>query len=169
MYLAVHDQPKAKNMLKEHPELLEAPEGSGRGGETALHYLAIENYGDAVRFLCELGFDVNATDGFESVLSSVVSLGHVDMSRILLELGADVNACDHLGDAMLDAPASRGRVELVDLLLEHGADGNYENELGENIFDAILGHPPSVKEEMLKVLDKHGVERRRPRYDREVD
>ena len=163
MAYTLNDRPKAKELLKQHPEVLDA---RCLWGETALHYLAIENYGDEIRFLCELGFDVNVTDFTDMpVLLSVALGGHVDIARTLLEFGAEPNASHPYLDNALHWAASGGSVELVDLLLEHGADGSYENELGENIFDAIIEAPPSVKEDMLRVLDKHGVERRRPMHD----
>ncbi len=45
---AAHDQPKARRLLEEHPGLRDA---RWIHDETVLHFLAVEGYDDAVRFL----------------------------------------------------------------------------------------------------------------------
>jgi ankyrin repeat protein len=48
----VQGEASADRMLREHPWLLEHPDALG---ETALHYLAVENYRHAVRYLLSRG------------------------------------------------------------------------------------------------------------------
>ncbi len=54
MQFAVRNPKLARKLVKDHPEALKLRNGIG---ETALHYLAVENYADAVQLLIDLGAD----------------------------------------------------------------------------------------------------------------
>ena len=58
---AVNDQAKAEQLLKQYPDLLNT---RWIHRETIIHFLAVEYYIDAVKFLGRLGFDVNAVNEF---------------------------------------------------------------------------------------------------------
>src|SRR5258706_15449938 len=51
----------ARKLVKDHPEVLNLRNSLG---ETALHYLAVENRADAVQLLIDLGADVNVGTHF---------------------------------------------------------------------------------------------------------
>ena len=91
---AVKDHPKAQHLLRQNPELHDA---RWIHDETILHFLAVEGYLDAVRFLGRLGFDVNARNEFgDAPIIDVATIGNVPMAETLLALGADPNAdLDH--------------------------------------------------------------------------
>src|SRR5437868_10207723 len=59
MRTAVHDPERARRIVADDPTVLDLRTGLG---ETALHYLAVENYADAVQLLIDLGADVNVTN-----------------------------------------------------------------------------------------------------------
>ena len=59
---AVRDHSHARQLLDLHPELLEA---RYLRGETVLHFLALENFVEGVRFLAQAGAAVDATSGLD--------------------------------------------------------------------------------------------------------
>jgi ankyrin repeat protein len=61
MNAAVNDPDRARRLVMGQPHVLDLRTGLG---ETALHYLAIENYADAVQLLIDLGAQVNVTNEF---------------------------------------------------------------------------------------------------------
>ena len=54
---AVLDQPAAERLLREQPSLIHA---TNQLGETALHFLAVEDYAEGVTFLARHGASLNA-------------------------------------------------------------------------------------------------------------
>lgn len=88
MCAVVEDHPKAALLLEEHPRLLNA---RWMSDETALHYLAIEGFNDAVGFLLAHGADVNVNGFGDSPLTDVAVLGRNDIAKMLLDAGADPN------------------------------------------------------------------------------
>jgi len=58
-------------------------------GETALHYLAVENFADAVALLIELGADMNATNEFgRSALEDAMLVEAKETAEVLRRAGA---------------------------------------------------------------------------------
>jgi len=151
---AVKDQFKAKELLRLYPALKDA---RWLHNETVMHFLAIEGYTDAVRFLCEQGFDVNVVDEFgDPPLIHVAKLGHSEIARILLEHGADPNATSETDDNALHIAVGMGYTELADMLLKAGARADYVTDTGETVFD-VLPYKPHKRKAMLEVLERHGV------------
>jgi ankyrin repeat protein len=61
MEAAVHDPERARRLVRSDPHVLNLRTGLG---ETALHYLAVENHADAVQLLIDFGADVNVVNDF---------------------------------------------------------------------------------------------------------
>ena len=60
--------------------------------ETVLHFLAIEGFADAVRFLIGYGAEVNTLNEFgDSPLVDVAAVSTNEIARMLLTAGADPN------------------------------------------------------------------------------
>ena len=151
---AVRDQPQAGRLLEEHPELRDA---RWIHGETVLHFLAVEGYAEAVRFLGSLGFDPNATNEFgDPPLIDVATVGNDQVAEVLLALGADPNASSETRDNVLHSAVRSGNARLVDLLLSAGARADYLTELEETVFDA-LPQEPRERAAVEEVLARHGV------------
>lgn len=151
---SVNDQRKAESIFKKNPKLCES---RWINGETILHFLAVEGYVDAVRFLCRLGFDVNATNKFDdSPLIDIAALGNLEMAKLLIDEGADTNALSPTKDNVLHCAVQSGNSELVDLLLRKGAKADYVTDIGETIFDAIIDDPKQ-RQSILRIFDKHGI------------
>ncbi len=67
---AISDHDRARVVFSERPEVLKHHE---YGGETALHYLAVENHAAAVQFLLSMGVSANSQGRFgESPLQEAV-------------------------------------------------------------------------------------------------
>jgi ankyrin repeat protein len=150
---AVLNPKQAKAMLDVHPELRDA---RVLHGETILHFLAVEGFTEAVRFVGELGFDVNATNRFgDPPLIDVCNLGKEKMAEVLIQLGADVNVVSPTSENPLHCAVQSGKAALVELLLRSGADPGYVTTFGFTIVDAL---PSSAKRLALeKVLQRFGI------------
>src|SRR5262247_2834731 len=84
---SVQDHDHARRMLSACPQLLDA---RWLHDETVLHFLAVEGFTEAVRFLAECGADVNAKNEFgDAALIDVVLLGNAEIAALLLRHGAD--------------------------------------------------------------------------------
>ena len=153
---AVHDQSKAERLLEEYPELRDA---RWIHEESLLHFLAVEGYTDAVRFLGSLGFDPNATNEFgDPPLIDIATVGNDQMAEVLIAMGADPNATSETRDNVLHSAVRSGNARLVDLLLGAGARADYITELEETVFDA-LPEKPKERAAVEEVLVRHGVRR----------
>lgn len=86
MRFAVAHPKLARKLVAEHPEVLNLRTGLG---ETALHYLAVENYADAVQLLIELGAEVNVRNNFgKSALQEAIQVGATQTVEVLRLAGA---------------------------------------------------------------------------------
>jgi hypothetical protein len=86
MQAAVFDPKRARELVRDDPSLLLLRTGIG---ETALHYLAVENYSDAVQLLIELGAEVNVKNDFgKSALEEAVQVEATETINILRRAGA---------------------------------------------------------------------------------
>jgi ankyrin repeat protein len=151
---AVHDHPAARLLIQQDPAVLDAKDGLG---ETALHYLAVEGFLEAVQFLAEAGADVNAPNKFgDSALTDAAVLGNAEMVKLLLRLGANPNIQSLTRDSAVHAAANSGSAEALDALLAAGARADYVTELEEMVWDAVANHPEH-REQLEAVLRRHGV------------
>lgn len=138
-------------------------------GETLLHWLAVENYEDAVALLLELGADANTTnESGNSVLSEAVLLGRQAIVERLLKHGADADGAPGESDPPLVQAIRKGHVRLFDLLLEAGAD--YRVADGEHFWQGIAraleSCPKAQREEIRTRLAACGWQ---PRVEEEDD
>lgn len=100
-------------------------------GETALHYLSVENQLDAVRELTRRGATVDTVNEVGSTpLSDACSLGYLDLVRLLLEHGAAL-WLEGQHDPTLHQAVRGGNVEIVRLILDAGANVNEQADLAE--------------------------------------
>lgn len=86
MKAAVYDHDSARRIIAANPEVLDLRTGLG---ETALHYLAIENYADAVQLLIDLGARIDVSNDFgRSPLEEAVFAEARDAAEVLRRAGA---------------------------------------------------------------------------------
>jgi ankyrin repeat protein len=115
-------------LLNEEPNLIETRGGLG---ETALHYLAVENQIDAVRTLVTRGANVNTlSDVGGTPLSEAASLGYVDLVKYLLSVGARLKV-DGQSEPTIHEAVRSGKPDMVKLILEAGAEVNEIASLDE--------------------------------------
>ncbi len=154
--LAVQDQAGAMRLLREHPQLLGA---RYLHDETLLHFCAAEGLVPGVRFFAGAGVPIDAVNEFgETALMDAAALGNLEVVKVLLRHGADPNASSRTSDRALHAAVAHGHVELVAALLDAGARADYVSVLGESVWDAV-GRAASRREEVARVLERHGVRR----------
>jgi len=151
MRAALFDQPLARQMLRDDPAWLTATNSLG---ETALHDLVIENHVEAVRFLLELGAEVDSRDAFQATpLIHAAQLGYHNMAALLMEHGADVHARDDEEETALFKAARGGHVEICELLLSAGADVQTQNFMEQTVLEVAL---PRKFAQIAKILEKRG-------------
>jgi len=115
---AVLDQPAAELLLRQHPELIRA---TNRLGETALHFLAVENYPEGVAFLARHGAPVDARNEWQRTpLMEATMVGATQAVRQLLACGADPSAETPDGDTVWDLFSSDSASELQSIFRECG-------------------------------------------------
>ncbi|KAK7440465.1 hypothetical protein VKT23_017105 [Stygiomarasmius scandens] len=99
---------------------------NGASHEWALHAAAEYQMIDFMRFLLDLGADVNARDAYgKTLLEDVTRDGEENIIKLLIEKGADVNVEGGYRTA-LQAAAYHGQLGTVKLLIAKGADVNAE-------------------------------------------
>jgi len=129
MDAAASDPEKAKRLLAKNPGLIRARTSFG---ETALHYLVVEDCEDAVRFLIEAGAEVDTRHDFgDTPLLDAAGLNYAGMVKLLLERGADPNVRDANENTVLHHAADSGTEKTLSLLLAAGVNVNSRNGFGE--------------------------------------
>jgi hypothetical protein len=84
---AVRNPALARDLVKDHPEVLKLR--TPGMGETALHWLAVENHAEAVQLLIDLGATVQVSNDFgASVLSEAIKVGAMETVAVLRRAGA---------------------------------------------------------------------------------
>ena len=127
------DLEAASKMLKNHPHLITETSSIG---ETALHYLVIENHLKGADFLIRQGAEVNTQEmSGNTPLHHAAQLGYEEMCLLLIENGAHVDACNADQETPLHLAAAAGRVNIVEALIKAGSDVRVRNDLGETILD----------------------------------
>jgi ankyrin repeat protein len=116
---AVDDQPAALEMLKAKPDLIRR---RNRLEETALHFLAVENFPKGVAFLCHHGAEVDSVDFSKATpLLHAAALGYEEVVRVLLAHGANANVEDDAGETVLSSARRAGNDRIVQMLIQAGA------------------------------------------------
>jgi ankyrin repeat protein len=156
----VEDPSRAEHLLRQDQSLVNA---RWMHDETVLHFLAIERFADAVRFLITHGADVNTVNEFgDSALVDVAAVSTNEIARMLLTAGADPNGpATPFRYCPLHNAARKGNAELVRLLLDAGANPHYVNGYRETISDALdEGASAEERERIVGLLESYGVVRR---------
>jgi ankyrin repeat protein len=118
----------ARALLDAEPGLLFARDGLG---ETALHYLVVEDQLEAVKFLFGRGATLNTvSDVNGSPLSEAASLGYEAMVEWLLANGAEIEL-EGQGEPTLLNAATSGNASIVAMLLGAGANVDIVNDIRE--------------------------------------
>lgn len=139
------DLKSAEAMLERQPSVLHQADPVG---ETALHYLVVENGLDAVRWLIARGAHVDGSKSDQTPLGDAASLGYPEMIRLLLDAGAQPDA----GGALIGTPLQRAATpEIVDLLVSGGADLHLVNEHGNAVLCAIREGRREVAEHLIEL------------------
>jgi ankyrin repeat protein len=151
---AVRNPSRAIELLAAHPDLIDA---RWIHNETALHFLAIENFIDGVAFLAERGARIDATNEFgATALIEVCAMNNVPMVKLLLRYGANPNATSRTCDNLLHDAMRSGNPELVAALLDGGADTRIVTEWGESVFD-VLEYLGPHRDDIAVVLAERGI------------
>ena len=120
-----NDLQAAQTLIEQDPSIIEARSGIG---ETALHYLCVENHLEGVRWLHQRGANINTLNNFQATpLIDAASLGYVELCRFLLANGADILATDQIGNTAISTVVcwkKRVNKPLLDLLLANRGEAD---------------------------------------------
>jgi ankyrin repeat protein len=112
---AYFDRGAAARLLAEDPMLIEVRNSIG---ETALHYLVVEDELPAVEWLLDRGADVNTRNDFGSTpLMEAAALGYLEMCEFLLNRGADFELRNHNDDTAISEAARSGQQTVLEMPL----------------------------------------------------
>ena len=138
-------------LLDAEPGLLLARTGLG---ETALHYLAFENQGEAVRWLFERGASLDTvSDLLMSPLADAAHLGHEALVDWLLDSGATLDLPGQCVPTLIAAVGS-GSAPIVARVLAAGADVAVTDRRGRSAMQ-IARYDASFAA-VVDVLQAHG-------------
>ncbi len=145
---AVFNPKQAKAMLRRHPDLIKRKTSVG---ETALHYVIVEDSPTGAEFLIGQGSDINTTNNFgDTPLMDAAYLGYTRMVKLLLDHGADLSVRNPDQETAFHKAAHAGSIPVMKLLLDHGADMHAVNDLGESVLDLA---PARLKDKVAALLN----------------
>ena len=145
-----------EHLTRKYPQRAEAI--GGQCG-TALHSASFEGHLQVVRYLLQLGVDINVRNFANCTPLLFASWkGHRDVVQCLLDHGADSDLRDEFRNSPLMLAAYYGHVDVVRLLLEHNADvntGDTENRTA--LHGAIRCYIVKAdRTQIVQLLLKHG-------------
>jgi len=114
---AYADLDEASRLLASDPTLIHVENSIG---ETACHFLVVENEFPSVEWLLGQGAEINTQNDFGNTpLMEAATLGYFEMCRFLLAHGADLSIKDKTDDTAISGVAYRGRQKVLELLLSY--------------------------------------------------
>lgn len=144
------DRDEAGRLLKIHPELIDYPVFGD--SESALHFFAVENQIEIVRWLLSHRANPNGIADDDSPLHGAAQLGHVEICRELIAAGANLNRVDSVEETALHKASAGGYTAVIDLLLSSGADPTIPEMCGELPIDQAL---PRKRDDVRAVFERH--------------
>ena len=138
---AFSDRPVATSLLAEDPKIVFLRNAIG---ETAMHFLALENCVVAVAWLLDHGAEVETHNEFgQTPLMEVASLGLLDMCMLLISYGADFRHISPRGDSVFSAAAETDQTEVLGYFLALLAPEEDVNLFFDNVAaEMALKHSP---------------------------
>lgn len=108
-------------------------------GQTPLMYAAEAGGLEMVKYLVEMGADVDAASGIKgrgTPLIYAASTNQIEVVKYLLENNADINATTKSqNETALIWAVAAGSTTVVRILVERGADQKITNKKGDNVID----------------------------------
>ncbi len=131
------DREEAGRLLAQAPALITVRNSIG---ETALHFLVIENDRLSVEWLLARGADVNTRNNFgETPLMEAAGIGYVEMCEFLLANGADMKAESEAGETAISEAAQSGKREVLEMLLSRlPADADINAYFRKTTADSVI-------------------------------
>jgi hypothetical protein len=131
------DPEQAKSLLDRCPDLVHCRDTVG---ETAFHYVVVEDRIDLAEILLAAGSDVNTQTRFGSTpLMDAVQCGYLDMTRWLIGKGANLETKDSLEETALVKATENDRAPLFDFLIglprSHPIDFYYDDLSAHRVHD----------------------------------
>lgn len=138
------DLEEAARLIASDPSIINAMSGLG---ETALHYLVVENDFDAVEWLRQHGSDIDPTNIFgNTALEEAAALGYLKMCQYLVEHGANprhICLIPHGETSPLSNAASVGQIDVLKYLLSlFDANEDLNRYFSDMEIYRILEHHP---------------------------
>ena len=117
---ACADLSLAAALIQADPAILDARNSIG---ETAFHFLVIENEVEIATWMLERGADVNTRSNFGATpLIEAAGLGYYNMCKLLLKHGADLRMRNDCGDTAIATAAEHGKAAVMKFLIKQIGD-----------------------------------------------
>lgn len=131
------DPEQAKSLIERCPDLVHCRDTVG---ETAFHYVVVEDRIDLAELLLAVGSGLNTQTRFGSTpLMDAVQCGYLDMTRWLIGKGADLETKDSLEETALVKATENDRAPLFDFLIglprTHPIDFYYDDLSARRVYD----------------------------------
>lgn len=128
---------QAKSPIEKYPDLVHCRDTVG---ETAFHYVVVENRIDLAELLLAASSDLNTQSRFGSTpLMDVVQCGYLDMTRWLIGKGADLESKDSLEETALVKATENTRAPFFDFLIglprTHPIDFYYDDLSARRVYE----------------------------------
>ncbi|MEG0261362.1 MAG: ankyrin repeat domain-containing protein [Lysinibacillus sp.] len=139
---------KAKVILNENSRLAF---NKDEYGFNLLHAAVMTENTELVKYLVDLGVDVNSTN--DEGISPLHIVLYPEVAECLLEQGALINLTTNDGNTPLHTQASDGeeRIDIIKLLLKRGANSKIKNTFGKMALDIAKNRNEKIIiEELLK-------------------
>lgn len=144
------DPEQAKTLLKQSPDLIHCRDTVG---ETAFHYVVVEERLDLAELLLSAGADINTQTCFgDTPLMHAAMLGNLELVRWLVSRGATLEPKNVNGESVLVTAASNERAEIFEFLIQlprqHPIDFYFDDLTAQRIFD---GADLVMREQLLQL------------------
>ncbi|CAH1397558.1 unnamed protein product [Nezara viridula] len=116
------------------------------------------NEEDILRYLVNMGAEVNANSGIWNNLTHPIVMGRRRIVELLLEGGVDVNGVDLMETSALHTAAAEGSIDLAHILMRRGAKVNAQDMYGWSPLHIACLLSRNVCLEMIQLLLDGGAE-----------
>ena len=117
---ACADLSLAAALIQADPTILDARNSIG---ETAFHFLVVENEVEIAKWMLDRDAAVNARNHFGATpLIEAAGLGYLNMCKLLLKHGADLRMRNDCGDTAIATAAENGKVAVMKFLMKQIGD-----------------------------------------------
>jgi ankyrin repeat protein len=157
--MEIEQQKKLKSFIQAHSnedEIIDALKSidleTDLDGGTALNHAVNYDRVKTVKYLIEMGANVNAIQDDFTPLISACEGDNIEIIKMLLDAGADISHRDSFDNDAFWKAIFNENTEVIELLIEKGANPNSTSKNGKTYLERAVA---VEKEDALKILKNH--------------